>query len=204
MSKPGLSTGKIVTFLVAALVVLVAVAGLALLLTRNFAALTGGGADAACTPAKGVFKSYTAADGRPEVPAHPIETANGKTYPLGQWKGKGVVLNFWATWCAPCVKEMPALDRLRDILKADGIEVLAVSEDREGLPVASKFHDTNKLQSLAVMADPKGALLRAFKAQGLPTTVLIDRQGREIGRVTGAAEWDAPATVGFLKGCLGK
>jgi thiol-disulfide isomerase/thioredoxin len=200
MSKPGLSTGKIVTFLLAA----GAVAGLALMLTQNFAGLFAGKANAACTPPAGLFKAYKAADGGAPVPAAPIVGVDGKERSLSEWKGKGVVLNFWATWCAPCVKEMPALDRLHDILAPDGIDVLAVSEDREGLPVAKKFHEANKLQSLAVMTDPKGALLRGFKGQGLPTTVLIDKQGREIGRVTGAAEWDTPETVGFLKACLGK
>jgi thiol-disulfide isomerase/thioredoxin len=197
MSKARLSTGKIVTFLFAA----VAVAGLALMLTQNFLGARG---SAACQPAAGTFKSFQAAEARPAVPAVPFLGADGKERSLADWNGKGVVLNFWATWCPPCVKEMPALDRLHNILAADGIAVLAISEDREGLPVARKFHDTNKLAALEVMADPKGALLRALKGQGLPTTVLIDARGREVGRVVGTAEWDAPATVGFLKGCLGK
>lgn len=141
--------------------------------------------------------------GKP-APDFALTDLNDKSHRLSDFRGKVVFLNFWATWCAPCVKEMPALDRLHNILAADGIDVLAVSEDREGLPVAKKFHEANKLQSLAVMTDPKGALLRGFKGQGLPTTVLIDKQGREVGRVTGAAEWDTPETVGFLKKCLGK
>ncbi len=202
MSQRRLSTGKIVTFLLTGF----AVGGLALMLAKDFA--TGladktAGAQA-CTPASGVFKSYAAASGNAKVPEHPITTIDGAERPLSAWRGRPVVLNFWATWCAPCVKEMPALDRLHNILKADGIAVLAVSEDREGLPVAKKFHDVNKLRDLAVMADPKGALLRGFNGQGLPTTILIDKRGREVGRVTGAAEWDAPETVGFLKDCLGK
>jgi len=198
MSQRRLSTGKIATFLLT----IVAVAAIGGFMAKDFLARFTD--DATCRPEQATFKRYQAADGRPAAPRQPILDAEGKERHLAEWRGKGVVVNFWATWCAPCVKEMPQLDRLKAMLATEGVDVLAISEDRQGIAVAKTFHEVNKLRDLAVMADPKGGLLRAFKGQGLPTTVLIDRQGRHVGTVTGAAEWDAPEVVAFLKGCLGR
>jgi len=197
MSQRRLSTGKIATFFLGVL----AVAVIGGFMAKDFMGRFAGAGT--CAPEDGTFKRFEAVDARPEAPGAPILDAAGKQRRLAEWQGKGVVLNFWATWCAPCVKEMPQLDRLKALLATHGIDVLAVSEDREGIAVAKTFHEVNKLRDLAVMVDPKGDLLRAFKGRGLPTTVLIDKQGRHVATVTGAAEWDAPEVVGFLKGCLG-
>ena len=98
---------------------------------------------------------------------------------------------------------MPHLDRLRPILKPSNIDVLAVSEDREGLHIVRKFYTANNLKELEILIDPKGKLLRAAGGRGLPTTILIDQQGYEVGRLLGVADWDAPETIRFLKRCLG-
>jgi thiol-disulfide isomerase/thioredoxin len=121
---------------------------------------------------------------------------------LADFRGSGLVVNFWATWCAPCVKEMPALDSLAKQLKNAGVIVLALSADREGAPVVRKFYDKNGITNLAVAIDRMSRLGRALEVSGLPTTVLFDAEGHMVGRVVGAAEWDAPATVSFLRGCL--
>ena len=205
MTERSLSTGKIVIFLVVAGLI----GGLGLVVATDL-----GGAmrilgvspapeARSCTPADGVLPSFQLTQGLPAVPDTGFIDNDEKERSLADYKGRGVVLNFWATWCAPCVREMPQLDRLSAILKGSGIDVLAVSEDRQGLPLARKFYKVNKLYDLEILVYVKGRLLRALNGRGLPTTVIIDRQGREVGRVIGIAEWDAPETVGFLKDCLG-
>ena len=113
------------------------------------------------------------------------------------------MVNFWATWCAPCVREMPQLDRLRKLLSGAGIEVLALSEDRAGAPLVEKFYNTNRIRNLEILIDKGGKVLRESKVSAMPTTLLIDAGGMEVGRVLGAVEWDSDKAVEFLKNCLG-
>ena len=116
--------------------------------------------------------------------------AAGKERSLADWRGKVVLLNLWATWCLPCRKEMPALDRLQREMGSDTFQVVAVSVDRTGLPGAKKFLADTGAETLALYADPTARLGVALRAAGLPATLLLDRQGREIGRLLGPAEWD--------------
>lgn len=121
---------------------------------------------------------------------------------LAAFRGSGLIVNFWATWCAPCVKEMPALDALAKEMKSDGIAVLALSADREGAPVVRRFYEKNGITRLDIAIDRMSRVARTLKVEGLPTTVLFNADGREIGRLVGTAEWDAPETISFLRGCL--
>lgn len=121
---------------------------------------------------------------------------------LADFKGTALVVNLWATWCAPCVTEMPALDRLEGAVAGDGIAVLPLSADREGAKVVKAFYGANDIRYLPVMLDRMGKVARALGVPGLPTTVLYDREGREVGRVIGIAEWDAPESLRFLRACL--
>jgi thiol-disulfide isomerase/thioredoxin len=114
----------------------------------------------------------------------------GKERTLADWRGKVVLLNLWATWCLPCRKEMPALDRLQREMGSDTFQVVAVSVDRTGLPGAKKFLADTGAETLALYADPTARMGVALRAAGLPATLLLDRQGREIGRLLGPAEWD--------------
>jgi len=116
--------------------------------------------------------------------------AAGKERTLADWRGKVVLLNLWATWCLPCRKEMPALDRLQRQMGSDTFQVVAVSVDRTGLPGAKKFLADTGAETLALYADPTARMGVALRAAGLPATLLLDRQGREIGRLLGPAEWD--------------
>lgn len=113
-------------------------------------------------------------------------------------RGQGLVLNLWATWCAPCVREMPALDRLAAKLKDRGVRVVALSQDRRALDVVPPFYADTGIENLDLYYDVKSRLSRALGVGGLPTTVLIDAGGREIGRVKGAVEWDDDAIVDYV------
>jgi len=118
--------------------------------------------------------------------------------------GQGVVLNLWATWCPPCVEEMPALDRLAALLAPDGILVVPASSDRGGRAQVEPFYARAGLRHLGIWLDPGGAAGRALGVRGLPTTVLIDRQGRERGRLEGAAAWDGAALVADVRRLCGE
>lgn len=128
----------------------------------------------------------------PEVlPEVKFQDRNGKELTLADWKGKVVLLNLWATWCLPCRKEMPALERLQAQLGSDRFEVVAVSVDRTGLAGARKFLEETKIEKLALYADPTARMASNLRAAGLPATLLIDGEGREVGRLLGPAEWDS-------------
>jgi thiol-disulfide isomerase/thioredoxin len=130
------------------------------------------------------------------VPAFRWTLADGTERTLADHQGEAVVLNLWATWCAPCVAEMPALDRLAGLLRDKRIRVLPLSSDRGGAAAVQRFFEGHGVTGLPVLLDPRGDAVRALGARGLPTTVLIGPDGRERGRVEGAASWDDAASVG--------
>ncbi len=133
----------------------------------------------------------------PEAPVNvhgaPIkfQDAEGKERTLADWRGKVVLLNLWATWCLPCRKEMPSLDRLQAALGSDKFEVVALSVDRKGLDASRKFLDETKVERLALYVDASTRATSELRVVGLPATLLLDAEGREIGRLLGPAEWDS-------------
>ncbi len=137
------------------------------------------------------------------VPEVGFSDGVGRALTLDDFLGKVVVLNLWATWCAPCVREMPSLDRLQGALGGPGFEVVALSLDRGGAPVVDRFYQKYGLVNLGKYLDPGSRSTAALGVRGLPTTVLIDARGREIGRVQGPAEWDSDAIVAFLRRHIG-
>ena len=136
------------------------------------------------------------------LPEARFQDANGVEKTLADWRGKVVLLNLWATWCTPCRKEMPALDRLQKELGSPKFEVVAISIDRTGLAGARKFLDETGVKNLAVYADPTTKLSSVLKAIGLPSTVLLDGEGREIGRLVGPAEWDSEDAKRLIRSVL--
>ncbi len=138
------------------------------------------------------------------APAFTLTDAEGAPVAPESFAGKGVVLNFWATWCPPCVAEMPALDRLHAALADQRIVVVAASQDRGGANVVRPFYERTGVQHLPVWLDPRGAAGRAFGIRGLPTTVVLNRTGREVARLEGEATWDAPAMMDRLRALLPK
>ncbi len=115
----------------------------------------------------------------------------GNKLTLKNWRGKVILLNLWATWCAPCRYEMPALDRLQGAMGGDNFEVVAVSIDRKGAKVAQAFLDEIKTKYLKLYIDKTSKIARDSEAFGMPTTILINREGKELGRMIGPAEWDS-------------
>jgi len=133
------------------------------------------------------------------VPAVAFTDGLGKRHMLGEFKGRYVLLNLWATWCGPCVKELPSLQRLQAAMPADKFAIVPVNVGRSDAMETAKFlmaHDAGKL---SVNVDSDLALMRALHAYGLPATVLIDPQGREIARAEGPADWDDPAAIAYFK-----
>jgi len=128
-----------------------------------------------------------------------FEDDRGQPRSLADFRGKIVLLNLWATWCAPCIKEIPALDRLAAALNGADFAVVAVSIDRKGIDVIQKLFAERDVQKLAMYVDRSGEALRTVRAMGLPTSLLIDREGREFGRAVGPAQWDDAATIAFFR-----
>ena len=137
-----------------------------------------------------------------ELPELPFQDKDGKSRTLKDWGGKVVLLNLWATWCAPCRKEMPSLDRLQGELGSDKFEVVAVSADKTGVEGARKFLEQIKIEKLGVFADPSVRIHSGLKAIGMPATLLLDARGREIGRLVGPAEWDSDEAKTLIRAAI--
>jgi thiol-disulfide isomerase/thioredoxin len=132
------------------------------------------------------------------APALAFTTRDGATKQLADFKGKLVLVNLWATWCGPCVEEMPSLQRLQAQL-GDKLTILAISEDRRGETVVAPFLAKNGIQHLAIFLDPKSAATNEFAAQGLPSSYLIARDGTIVGKEEGGATWDSAAMLARLQ-----
>ena len=149
------------------------------------------------SPAAHAF-NFVATDGGP-VPEVSFLDADGNERSLEDFQGRVVVLNLWATWCAPCRKEMPSLDRLQAALGGDDLEVVALAVDRGDLTKVLDFYREIDIQNLAVYHDSSAKAGRTLRAPGLPTTLIIDRNGHEVGRVLGDAEWDGEDVATLLE-----
>jgi thiol-disulfide isomerase/thioredoxin len=137
------------------------------------------------------------------LPELAFTDAEGAPKRVADFAGRGLLVNLWATWCGPCVAEMPALDRAQAALAGEGVLVLALSSDRGGRPVVEKFYAERGIRHLGVWLDPRGAAGRALAVRGLPTSVLVNRAGLEVARLEGAAEWDQPGMLARLRALLG-
>ena len=133
-----------------------------------------------------------------ELPDVSFSDDGGRPVKLSSFRGKVVLLNVWATWCPPCRKEMPSLDRLQARLGGPGFEVVALSIDRGGTFVVRTFYDEIGIKALRIYTDQSGQAF-TLGVNGVPATLLIDRTGRELGRKLGPAEWDSPEIVKLIQ-----
>jgi thiol-disulfide isomerase/thioredoxin len=165
---------------------------------------TGGNLGAASTQdGKGGLTKLVFADAPAPLPADIGFTDDaGAPRSLADYKGKVVLLNLWATWCAPCKVEMPSLSRLQAALGGNDFAVVPVSLDRTGPDAPRKFLASNNLGNLPLLVDASASLANKIGAGGLPATLIIDREGREIARLLGPAEWDGPAAKDVVRAVI--
>ncbi len=151
---------------------------------------------AASGPAKALFtgemENFVPAASSKPVPEITFTDAAGRAMTLADFRGKVILLNLWATWCPPCRREMPALDALQAELGGNDFEVVILSIDRGGPAKVMPFLKEIGIRNLTPYFDPRGKSTRALRTYGLPTTLLIDSRGRELGRMIGPAEWNSP------------
>lgn len=138
--------------------------------------------------------------GKPAAPPVELLTPEGAPFSLKQLRGKVVLVNFWATWCEPCITEMPVLQRLRNELAASGFEVLAVNY-QEGPARIGGFVEKMKL-TLPVVRDTDGSVARSWGARVFPASYLVDRDGNIRHSVIGAADWTSPSLVSTIRTLL--
>ena len=138
------------------------------------------------------------------MPTHPIWENGDTERTIADYKGKVLVVNFWARWCAPCLKEMPSLDRLQTLMGQEGVLVLPVSLDRAGVKSVVPFYERAELKNLPVLVDQGRKFVRKLGVKGLPTTIIVDPNGLEVGRLEGPAEWDSAEAQTLLRRYLKK
>lgn len=149
-------------------------------------------------PDSGGFSFNTYDEPRP-VPRVPFTDGDWRELTLEAFRGKAVLLNIWATWCVPCREEMPTLDRLQAKLGGPDFQVVALSIDQEGIFAVKKFYEELGLESLDIYVDESMRAPSLLGVIGIPATLLIDREGREIGRKLGPAEWDGAEAVAEIR-----
>ena len=121
---------------------------------------------------------------------------DGVSRSLADYRGQFVLVNVWATWCPPCRKEMPSLDRLKKALAAiPDIDVIAISVDRASIAQVRAFYSFYEIEYLPLLQGDEDEVMSALRVGGLPTTLLLNRDGLEIGRLVGPTEWDSPAVI---------
>ena len=154
--------------------------------------------------AKGAMERFKLAAQPKPLPDLEIQNADDKPMKLSDFKGRVVLLNFWATWCAPCVKEMPSLDRLQAEFTKDRFLIVPLSIDGPTKPKVAPFYRDQKLDNLGIYFDKGRKTMQGLDVTLLPTSILVDAQGRELGRIEGDADWDMPESITLMEAAIGK
>ena len=136
------------------------------------------------------------------TPELPFVDETGTERSLNEFRGKVIVLNFWATWCAPCRKEMPQLAALQDAMGGDDLQVVTIATGRNPRPAMEAFLDEIGVENLPLHTDARQNLARSFGVLGLPVTIVLDREGQEIARLQGDADWTSESAQAILAAVL--
>jgi thiol-disulfide isomerase/thioredoxin len=154
------------------------------------------------TYATGAVAGVVVHDERLSIPPFDFMAGDGSARTLAAWKGRVILLNLWATWCAPCRKEMPDLADLQKTLGGPNFEVVALSVDKKGAAASAAFLKELGADSLAIYTDTTLRSMAEVQAIGLPATILIDRKGQEAARILGPAAWNSPEAVAMIKALI--
>ncbi|WP_300540618.1 TlpA disulfide reductase family protein [Maricaulis sp.] len=177
--------------------------GLLAFLYVVFSAMDKGDAGGLDSYARGAMRNFVSRDDAPAQPDVAYVDENGEEVRLSDYRGQVILVNFWATWCGPCVEEMPALDRLQGELGGGDFQVVTVSLDRSMDDVLA-FFERIDLEHLPIIHDTNLASFSRIQTPGLPTSILYDRQGRELGRVTAPAEWDSEDAKALIRAAIAR
>lgn len=143
----------------------------------------------------GQMQNFVLTKGRADPPAETWRDADGTSVSLKDFRGKVVLLNFWASWCAPCLRELPSINALQAKLGGDKFQVVALNLDRNGAKAALPMIERLKLDRLKLQLDPESKVAVDLGVSVMPTTIVYDAAGRELGRLKGAAEWNSPEAL---------
>ena len=149
-------------------------------------------------PIAGSVGNFSRIDPSLPAPDDSFTDIGGHRLSLADFRGKLLLLNLWATWCGPCIAEMPSLDRLQAALGSANFIVLPISVDRGGAPLVTDFYDKHRIAHLGVYVDPANRIGRSMSVSGLPTSFLVGSDGRVVGALVGATDWDTPEAIALI------
>ncbi|MEI7874524.1 MAG: TlpA disulfide reductase family protein [Alphaproteobacteria bacterium] len=174
------------------------------ILSGVLAGVSAGGLAALALPARaaGEMARFKKAATPKPLPDLAFQDADDKPLRFADFRGRALLINFWATWCAPCVKEMPSLDRLQAMFPENKFLILPLSIDGPTRPKVAPFYKDQKLTHLGIYFDKGRKAMQALDVSLLPTSILVDPTGRELGRLEGDADWDMPEGVALMKAAI--
>ena len=138
---------------------------------------------------EGTMKKLVFSSAPKDVSQVVFHDPDGNEFQLSDWEGKYILVNFWATWCAPCRKEMPAIDALQAEFGGENFEVVTIAAGRNEIPAINRFFEEVNVTNLPILLDPKNKLASKMAVFGMPTTMILNPEGQEIARMRGDAEW---------------
>lgn len=153
----------------------------------------------ASEPSDGTVRSFRPVNPHRPVPSIPFFNRDGERVSLENFRGKVVLINLWATWCPPCIRELPALDRLQAKFSTSDFEIVPIATDLEGLKVASPFYARLNIQNLGLYADPEHALGSFFPLDVFPANFIVNRQGELVSFLRSYVDWDAPEAEAMVE-----